>query len=150
MSGNNASAEQKLGADVAWKYIAAAAAAAFLLGLAVNAASLRAGELPATLPELELPAVRAVQLSPSYGGYLAWVANACASALVVLLVVRLSGSLYAGAGAGVIFAVHPVHVEAIAIMVTHAVQRVLLRPAQIEPRDEVQDAVTVSKPSGMK
>jgi len=114
MTGNNASGGRKVGADVARKYVAVASGAAFLLALAVNAVTLGSAELPASLPELELPLVRAVQLSPSYGAVLAWLAHACAGALVVLLVVRLSGSLYAGAGAGLVFAVHPVHIEAIA------------------------------------
>jgi tetratricopeptide (TPR) repeat protein len=96
------------------KRFAAALGAAFVVALAVNAGALFADVIPASTAELALPAVRAVRLGPGFGAVAAWLANACASALVVLLVTRLSGSLFAGAAAGLIFAVLPVHVEAVA------------------------------------
>ncbi|MHC4503842.1 MAG: tetratricopeptide repeat protein [Planctomycetota bacterium] len=48
------------------------------------------------------------------GAVLAWLAHGLVSALVVLLVMRLSGRLFAGLAAGLIFAAHPVNVEALA------------------------------------
>jgi tetratricopeptide (TPR) repeat protein len=113
MSDNDVSTDKKLAADIAWKYLAVASLATVVLALTVNAPALYSGQIPAGLGELELPPVRALRLPPLFGAILAWLANGAAGALVVVLVTRMSGSLYAGVGAGLIFAVHPVHVEAV-------------------------------------
>jgi tetratricopeptide (TPR) repeat protein len=60
------------------------------------------------------------------GGSTAWMhgvnvaLHAAATALVVLLVWRLGGGAWAAAAAGAVFAVHPVHVEAVANLVGRA------------------------------
>ncbi len=83
------------------------------LALALHAPALTTPQIPHDTPGLELVPAQALPLGES-GAVLAWLAHGFASALVVLLVSRLSGKVLAGLAAGLLFAAHPVNVQAVA------------------------------------
>ena len=95
-----------------WKRIALASLAAAALALALHSPAL---DNPAIAPgPLGLPVPAGIRFSLATGAVLAWLAHGLVSGLVVLLVMRLSDKLFAGLAAGLIFAAHPVNVEALA------------------------------------
>ncbi|MHC4251514.1 MAG: hypothetical protein ACYS9X_20540, partial [Planctomycetota bacterium] len=96
-----------------WKHAALAAGGAAVLALAVHAQTLVTDPVPRGTPGLELSPVPAVDLGGA-GAPLAWLANAAVAALVTFIVLRLTGKLLAGLAAGLVFAAHPLTVEAVA------------------------------------
>jgi len=98
---------------VSWKRVALAAGGAAALALVVHSQALVTGPIPPETPGLELSSVPAVDLG-SAGAPLAWLAHAAVAALVTVIALRLTGRLLAGIAAGLIFAVHPLTVEAVA------------------------------------
>jgi tetratricopeptide (TPR) repeat protein len=100
-------------AGVSLKRAALAAGGAAALALIVHAQTLVTDPIPRETPGLELSPVAAIDLGAG-GAPLAWLAHAAVAALVTIIVLRLTGKLFAGLAAGLVFAGHPLTVEAVA------------------------------------
>jgi len=99
--------------QTSWRRAALAAAGAAALALVVHSQALVTGPIPPETPGLELSSVPAVDLGAA-GAPLAWLAHAAVAALVTIIALRLTGRLLAGIATGLLFAVHPLTIEAVA------------------------------------
>jgi len=100
-------------AVVSWKRVALAAGGAAALAFVVHSQALVTGPIPPETPGLELSPVPAVDLGAA-GVPLAWLAHAAVAGLVTIIALRLTGRLFAGLASGLVFAAHPLTVEAVA------------------------------------
>ena len=98
--------------QASWRRVALAGGGAAVLALAVHARALVTPLVPADTPGLELSPVPALTLGGA-GAPLAWLAHAVVAALVTVIVLRLTGKLFAAVAAGLVFAAHPLTVEAV-------------------------------------
>jgi len=99
--------------QASWRRVALAAGGAATLALAVHSQALVTGPIPPEAPGLDLSPVPAIDLGGA-GAPLAWLAHAAVAALVTIIMLRLTGRLLAGLAAGLVFAAHPLGVEAVA------------------------------------